>query len=450
MFKKFLSCLLITVMVVSMTACSSKKASESSGKGGANTEAAKESSTKPVEIEFWFGLGGNLGELFLGIIDDFNASQKEVVVKGVQQSNYTETEKVLQAAIAAKEVPACVLGATGMYMLQDRGIFEVLDDYVAADSDFNFDDIMDGALSLCYDDQKRLIGLPIYATTQIMYYRKDAFEKAGLNPDEVFKSWENLSAAAEKLAVKENGETTFYGWEPMYDASNMIDAVYSRGGSVLSEDKKTVCINDATWVDTWESFRKWIHDDKIMTIHFGGEGYEYWYKTIDDVLENRAAGYTGSSGDQGDLDFNIVAAHIQPGWDGHDPKPEAGGPFLTILADASKEQKEAAFKFATYLTSAEVQCKISMNSGYIPVRESCLEVPEFKDFTDKNPQAKVPMEQLKIARGPFIDPTGGKINQALFDAADLVEIENKSAKEALDQAQKIAQAALNEYWADKE
>ena len=45
-----------------------------------------------------------------------------------------------------------------------------------------------------------------------------------------------------------------------------------------------------------------------MTIHSGGQGWEYWYKTIDDVLQDKAGGYTGSSGDQADLDFTKVGA----------------------------------------------------------------------------------------------------------------------------------------------
>lgn len=44
-----------------------------------------------------------------------------------------------------------------------------------------------------------------------------------------------------------------------------------------------------------------------MAIHSGGQGWEYWYQTIDDVIQNKAGGYTGSSGDQADLDFSIVA-----------------------------------------------------------------------------------------------------------------------------------------------
>ena len=38
-------------------------------------------------------------------------------------------------------------------------------------------------------------------------------------------------------------------------------------------------------------------------------------------MQGRAGGYIGSSGDQGDLDFNIIAAHVQPGFNDNPPKP---------------------------------------------------------------------------------------------------------------------------------
>ena len=67
----------------------------------------------------------------------------------------------------------------------------------------------------------------------------------------------------------------------------------------------------------------------------------------------------------------------------------------------------------------------------------------FKDYISKNPQAAFPTSQASHASSVFSDPTDGKIYDALKVAADKVEIENVSAKEALDEAQKIAQKALD-------
>ena len=39
-------------------------------------------------------------------------------------------------------------------------------------------------------------------------------------------------------------------------------------------------INSDEWVEVWESFRTWIHDDKIMKVNSGGQGWEYWYRRL--------------------------------------------------------------------------------------------------------------------------------------------------------------------------
>ena len=192
-------------------------------------------------------------------------------------------------------------------------------------------------------------------------------------------------------------------------------------------------------------FRKWINEDKIMRIHSGGQGWEYWYATVDDAMKDKAAGYTGSSGDQGDLDFNKLAAFEQPAFkEGKESKPVAQARLLVIPKDnISEEEKQGAYEFIKYFTSAKVSAEWSIASGYISVNKSSASTPEFTDYVKKNPQALVPTTQAAHATKVFIDPTDGKITDALKNAADKVEIENVPAKEALDEAQKIAQEALD-------
>lgn len=266
----------------------------------------------PVTIEFWYGLGGKLGENMEALIQKFNTSQQEVIVKGIAQADYTETEQKLQAAIATGKVPAAALSSNVDWAR--KGYFAPIDELMALQPDFNKEDFVQTFLNQGQVDGKQYF-LPMYGTTQVMYYHKDVFEKNGIDAS-TLNTWEDLAAAAAKMTVKDGGKTTFYGWEPMWGSGNMIDAVLSKGGTILSEDGKQVMVDSKEWIETWDLFRKWIHEDKIMRIHSGGQGWEYWYKTIDDVMKGQAAGYTGSSGDQGDLDFSIVSAMEQPGWAG--------------------------------------------------------------------------------------------------------------------------------------
>ena len=84
-----------------------------------------------------------------------------------------------------------------------------------------------------------------------------------------------------------------------------------------------------------------------------------------------------------------------------------------------------------------------MGTGYIPVRKSTLGIPEYQSYTEHNPHALVPISQAMHASPDPVDPTGGKIFDALAIAADKVEIENIPARDALDEAARTAQAALD-------
>ncbi|MBB6694857.1 ABC transporter substrate-binding protein [Cohnella xylanilytica] len=421
------------------SASSEASASETATNSAANS-ASPSATKEPVAIEFWYGLGGKLGENMQALIDKFNSSQQEVIVKPVVQGDYSETGKKLQAAIASGTVPAAVLSSNVDWAR--KGYYAPLDDLIAASADFKKDDVIPTFLAQGQVDGKQYF-LPMYGTTQVMYYRKDALQKAGLKPEDL-TTWEALAKAAEAMTVKEGGKTTFYGWEPMWGSGNMVDAVLGKGGKVLSDDGKTVLVDSPEWVDTWELFRKWIHDDKIMRIHSGGQGWEYWYKTIDDVMKGQAAGYTGSSGDQGDLDFGIVGAMEQPGWEGVGPgKPVAEAIMAGIPAKASPEQQQAAFKWFQFFMSAENTAFWSMNTGYIAVRQSAQQDPAFVEFSKANPQITIPLKQAAHASAPFLDPTGGKISDALKVAADKVQIGNVPAEKALKEAKETAQRELD-------
>ncbi|MEK3668891.1 ABC transporter substrate-binding protein [Paenibacillus sp. FSL R10-2771] len=427
-----------------LTACGGNSASGNvtAADGAATVPAANAAPAggAPVTIEFWYGLGGKLGENMESLIQKFNASQQEVIVKGIVQADYTETEQKLQAAIATGQVPAAVLSSNIDWAR--KGYFAAIDELIAGQPDFNQADFVQTFLSQGQVDGKQYF-LPMYGTTQVMYYRKDAFEKAGIDPCQI-KTWEDLAAAAKKMTVTEGGKTSFYGWEPMWGSGNMIDAVLSKGGNILSEDGKTVTIDSPEWIETWDFFRQSIHEDKTMRIHSGGQGWEYWYKTIDDVMKGQAAGYTGSSGDQGDLDFSIVSAMEQPGWAGvGEGKPVAQAIMAGIPAKAGDAEQQAAMKWLAYFTNSENTAFWSINTGYISVRQSALEDPAFVTFSETNPQIKIPLQQASHASAPFQDPTGGKINDALTIAADKVQIENIPAAEALKEAQQTAQAALD-------
>jgi multiple sugar transport system substrate-binding protein len=431
--------------------CGSSAAEDSPGEDAASAgetvpdeDSAADSSGTPIELNLWYAGGKTAVDVLAGIVDEFNASQSEYHVSTAVQADYTETYQKLQAAISGSNAPdIALLDRTPATDLASKGLLEDLKPLMEADTDFNQSDYMEVFFEPGVLADGTIFAIPAYGTTQVLYYNKAAFEKAGIDPASI-GTWQDLEAAAKKMTVQENGETTFYGWEPMWGVGNLIDAALSNGASIFSEDGKTVTINSPEWVEVWSSFGKWIHEDKIMRIHHGGQGWEYWYKTIDDVLQNIAGGYTGSSGDQADLDFSIVAALEQPGWGSNPSAPTADALQLVVPKRENPGQTAGAYEFMKFFTSPENQAKWSMATGYIAVNKNTQDVPDFKAYTDENPHALVPMQQAMHGSVLPIDPSGSAVYDALTIATDKVEIEGLSAQEALDEAQKEAQAALDE------
>lgn len=434
---------LVLVLILLVSGCSeSAKAlqeekQEAETKEETKTETKTEEPKEKVKIEFWYGLGSVAGETMEELIKEFNASQDKVEVQGVQQPSYSDTIQKLQAALAAKKPPAVFITDV-MGSLADKGILAAMDGFM--DERTPLDDYLE-----VFMDPARIDGntyaFPAYGTTQVIYYRKDLLEQASIDPKEMYSSWQNVYKYSKELQEKGIVE---YGHLPMWGRDNLIDMALSNGGKILSDDKKSVLINTPEWIEAWEMVRKEVFEEKSTLIESGGQGWEYWYRTIDNVMSGKAISYTGSSGDKGDLDFTKIDSTTQPGFGDNAPHPIAGGVYLGVPEIASEEQKAAAYEWIAFFTSSDVSARWSQKIGYIPVRKSAMDVESYKKFIEENPYAAIPYEQALTATPRFIDPTGGKIFDALNIAADRVELENVPAKEALEEAYEAAQKALDE------
>lgn len=432
MNRKLISATLAGLLLT--TGCTGTNAAANSNQSAAGTG-------EKTTVEFWYAGGKTAVGVIQDIVDKYNESQDKYEVKTVTQADYSETYQKLQAAIAGNAAPDLVLlDPSAARTLDEKNLLTDLNAYTEKDSTFNKDDLIAAFYNQGTDEDGKQFALPAYGTTQVLYYNVQAFKDAGVDPESI-QTWQDLGDAAAK--IKATGKYK-YVWEPMWGPDNMIDAAFSNGASVFSEDGKKVTINSQEWVDVFEQFRKWIHEDKTMAIHSGGQGWEYWYDTIDDVIQNKAGGYTGSSGDQADLDFNVVQAMEQPAWSNNTKsQPTASALTMSVLNGSSDAEKQGAYEFLRYFMSVDSQVTWNTSVGYVAVNKQIMEDDTYKAFLEDHPQVAVPFKQAEHASLYPVDPTNGQVHDALKIAADKVEIDNVSAKEALDEAQKTAQAALD-------
>ena len=426
MKRKLMSALLAGVM---LAGCSGGSTVASTQDGGKTT------------VEFWYAGGKTAVGVIQDIVDKYNASQDVYEVKTVTQADYSETYQKVQAAIAGNAAPDLVLlDPSAARVLSEKSILTDLNPYTQKDETFNADDLITAFYEQVADENGKQFALPAYGTTQVLYYNVQAFKDAGVDPSSI-ETWQDLGEAAAKIKATGKYE---YGWEPMWGPDNLIDAAFSNGASVFSADGTKVTINSKEWVDVFEQFRKWIHEDETMAIHSGGQGWEYWYATIDDVIQNKAGGYTGSSGDQADLDFNIVQAMEQPAWSSSTTSsPTATALTMGVFENSSEAEKQGAYEFLRYFMSVESQVAWNTTVGYVAVNKQILDDPTYQEFLESHPQAAVPFSQAEHASLYPVDPTNGQVYDALKIAADKIEIDNVPAQQALDEAQKTAQEALD-------
>ncbi|MDU7114226.1 MAG: extracellular solute-binding protein, partial [Peptoniphilus harei] len=219
MKKLFKTALIMLCGLMLFTGCSS------SAKNAMKTEEKTADSKGRTEIQFWYGLGSVAGETMEEIIKEFNESQDKVTVVGVQQADYDETFQKVQAAIAAKEPPAVYIGSNIELRVKD-GMLADLTKYM--DDRTPLDDYLDVFMKPAIVDDK-VYGFPAYGTTQVIYYRKDLLEKAGLDPKEVYSTWENTFKYSKEIQDKGIAK---WGHLVMYNHENLMDLALSNGGKI--------------------------------------------------------------------------------------------------------------------------------------------------------------------------------------------------------------------------
>lgn len=456
MKKKLSILVLCMLLVMSIVGCSKTDGDDVVDANDSNESNEVNESKETVEVEFWHGIGGALGDSLQEIIDAYNESQDDYFVKAVVYGSYTELSQQLQSAYAANTVPALVAADNVLETFYTRGLVEPIENYLP--DSYDYDDVVGGFLNSCIRDDQFYFA-PAYGTSQVLYYNNAVLEEAGYSVEDL-STWQSIvEMQSDIIGIDTNHDTIAYVWEPMQGAENMVDAVFSAGGQVISDDGTQVLINDDIWVEVWDQFRSWIHDDEIMRVHYGGQGWEYWYKTMDDWVYGKSLGYTGSPGDYAialdavteaieDGYKNEFAVAIQPGWGDHEPNIQFSSInyMIPLNSALSEEEKYGAGDFVAFATSPENTAKFAMETGYVAVKKSALELPEYQEYLEVNPGADIPLLQIDEYGVPeFSDPTGGAIWQALSNAAEKVQVENIDAKTALDEAQEIAQKELDNY-----
>ena len=151
---------------------------------------------EPVQLSFWYpvDLGGGLAKVIDGMVADFNKAHPDIHVTATYTGNYDVTLQKIQAAKLAGTLPdVAVTEISSVPVLAALGAAQPLDDLIAGSGGKQFLDRFWPSMLLNCGYNGKIYGVPFQRSTPVMYYNKDAFAAAGLDPEKPPLTWDELA-----------------------------------------------------------------------------------------------------------------------------------------------------------------------------------------------------------------------------------------------------------------
>ncbi len=164
-----------------------------------------------TEIQWWHSMGGALGEALNGLAAKFNASQKDYKIVPTFKGSYPESMTAAIAAFRAGNAPHMLQVfevGTATMMAAKGAVVPVAKLMADAKEPFDPKAYLPTVTGYYTDLQGNMLSFPFNSSTVMFYINKDAFKKAGLDPNRAPRTWKEVVAAAEKL--KASGQECTY------------------------------------------------------------------------------------------------------------------------------------------------------------------------------------------------------------------------------------------------
>jgi sn-glycerol 3-phosphate transport system substrate-binding protein len=176
-----------------------------------------------TEIHFWHAMTGALGEALETQAKQFNESQGEYEIKPLRKGSYAETLTAAIAAYRQKNPPHIVqvFEVGTQTMLLSGAVYPVHELMQQNEIKVDWNDFIKPVVGY-YTKDGKLYSMPYNSSTPILYYNKDAFKKAGLDPEKPPRTWQEVEAFSKKLLASGATKCGFStGWPSWTMVENM-------------------------------------------------------------------------------------------------------------------------------------------------------------------------------------------------------------------------------------
>jgi ABC-type sugar transport system, periplasmic component len=409
----------------------------------------------PVTIEFWHAMTGKNGEVTQAICDKFNASQSDYKVVPVNKGTYPETLNAGIAAFRAGQAPAIIQVqevATATFMAAKGAVKPVYELMAENNEKFDPNVYMPAVRGYYSTAEGKMLSMPFNSSTPVMYYNKDAFRKAGLDPEKPPVTWPEFFDDARKIkaAGYQGGFTTnWISWIQLEAFSawhNVPFGTKANGFGGLDTElvfNKELQLRHLTNIYNLSKEGVFIYggrENKANPLFQGGQ-VGLHFESIGGYANFKATCK---------FDFGVARLPYYPDVKGAPQNTIIGGASLWVFNGKSKAEYKAVAEFFAFLSKPETQAYWHQNTGYFPITQAAYELTKSQGFYKDNPALELAINELNNKA-----PTDNSKGERYGNFAQIREIEDQqwedilagkvSVKDGLDNMVKLGNQQLRTF-----
>jgi sn-glycerol 3-phosphate transport system substrate-binding protein len=410
---------------------------------------------QPVEIQWWHAMTSVNGDRINKIAADFNASQSRYKVVPVFKGSYAETMAAAIAAYRAGHAPAIVqvfeVGTATMMAAKGaiRPVYQLM-----ADVGEKFDPkaYLPAVTGYYSTADGKMLSLPFNSSTPVVYWNKEEFKKAGLDPDKPPKTWPETFADAKKLraaGVPCGFTSAWVSWVQVENFSAWHNIPLATEANGLEGPGAALEFNNPTVV---RHIANLAAAQKDKSFDYSGRTVQPEPRFISGdcaIMQDSSAAY-GMFKQGAKFDFGVTELPYYPDVAGAPQNSIIGGASLWVMAGKSADEYKGVAQFFTYLSGVPVQEKWHEDTGYLPITMAAYEATKKSGFYDKNPGTEVAL--IQMTRKP---PTGNsrglrlgnmvQIRDVIAEGLEAAFSGKATSKAALDDAVARGNALLRQF-----
>ena len=408
-----------------------------------------------TEIQWWHSMTGALNDRVVDIANGFNASQSEYKVVPVFKGTYPEAMTAAVAAFRSGKGPHILQVfevGTATMMAGRKAIKPVYEVMAQAGEKFDPKSYMPAVASYYSDTQGRILSMPFNSSTPVFFYNKDAFKKAGLDPNKPPKTWDEAQEDALKLKAAGMACSFTTGWQSWVQLETMSawhnqEFATKQNGFGGLDTKLT--FNNQIMVRHIAKLSSWVKSGLFTYAGRKNEPEAKFYGGDCAMLTSSSAAYANIKKNS-KFEFGVAQLPYYEDVKGAPQNSIIGGASLWVMAGRKPADYKGVAKFFTFLSSPEIQADWHQKTGYVPITKAAYELTKKQGFYDSNPGTDIAIQQL-LLKNPTKDSKGIRlgnfvqIRDIIDEELESVWAQKKGPKQALDDAVERGNAELRKF-----